>query len=48
MGIYSFSLYGPEQTNYITMIDKTIRIIKTIKEENELFGFDDFKPLKEK
>jgi hypothetical protein len=37
-----------EQEDYTNNIDLAIRVIGTIKGEYELFGFDDFKPLKEK
>gem|GEM_PF-3347652 len=36
------------QTAYLAYIDFAIRVIGTIKAEDELFGLDDFKPLKEK
>ncbi|ODS42803.1 MAG: hypothetical protein MSIBF_05865 [Candidatus Altiarchaeales archaeon IMC4] len=35
------------QKKYLGRIKRTIRVIDTILEESELFGFDDFKPLKE-
>ncbi len=37
-----------EQEEYVYDIDLATRVIGTIKSEYELFGFDDFKPLKEK
>ena len=37
-----------EQEEYVYDIDLAIRVIKTIKDEYELFGFEEFKPLKEK
>ena len=37
-----------EQEEYVYDIDLAIRVIETIKDEYELFGFEDFKPLKEK
>lgn len=42
--------YGEEenQDDYLYDIDLAIRVINTIWGEYELFGFDDFKPLKEK
>ena len=36
------------QKFYLEKIDLSIRVINTILQEYELFGFDDFKPLKEK
>lgn len=36
------------QKFYLIKIDLAIRVISTILEEHELFGFDDFKPIKEK
>lgn len=36
------------QEFYSIKINLAIRIIDTILEENSLFGFDDFKPIKEK
>lgn len=36
------------QKFYLDKIDMSVRIIETILEESELFGFDDFKPIKEK
>ncbi len=36
------------QKSYLDKIDRTIRVINTILEESELFGFEDFKPIKEK
>lgn len=39
---------GNTQTDYVTHIDLAIRVIGTIKAEDELLGLDDFKPLKEK
>lgn len=36
------------QRDFLQSIDRSKRTIKTIKEEFELFGFDDFKPIKEK
>lgn len=39
---------GNTQTVYVTHIDLAIRVIGTIKAEDELLGLDDFKPLKEK
>jgi len=36
------------QREFITSIERAQRTIRTIKEESELFGFEDFKPLKEK
>ena len=37
-----------DQEEYVYAIDLAIRVIETIKAENELFGFEEFKPLKEK
>ncbi len=37
-----------QQNEYSEDIDRAIRVINTIKEEYSLFGFDDFKPIKEK
>ena len=37
-----------EQKEFCDDIDMKINVIKTILEEYELFGFDDFKPVKEK
>ena len=37
-----------EQEEYLSDIDTYIRKIDTIKKEYELFGFDDFTPLKKK
>lgn len=39
---------GNNQTDYMVQIDLAIRVIGTIKAEDELIGLDDFKPLKEK
>jgi hypothetical protein len=39
---------GNTQKDYVIQIDLAIRVIDTIKGEDELFGLDDFKPLKEK
>ena len=36
------------QDMFISSIDMAKRVIKTIKEEFGLFGFEDFKPIKEK
>lgn len=36
------------QKFYLNKIDLVIRVIDTILKEYELFGFDDFKPIKEK
>src|SRR3989344_154646 len=36
------------QKSYLDKIDRAIRVINTILEESELFGFEDFKPIKEK
>jgi hypothetical protein len=36
-----------KQKEYEEKIDFVIRVISTILEESELFGFDDFKPIKE-
>ena len=36
------------QKFYLNKIDLAIRVIDTILKEYELFGFDDFKPIKEK
>jgi len=36
------------QKFYLIKIDLAIRVINTILKEYELFGFDDFKPIKEK
>ena len=49
----SWAITGDEtdeywQKFYLTKIDLAIRVINTILEEHSLFGFDDFKPLKEK
>ncbi len=35
------------QIGYVADIEVAIRVIGTIKAEDELFGLDDFKPLKE-
>ena len=35
------------QKFYIDKIDLSLRVINTILQEYELFGFDDFKPIKE-
>lgn len=45
-----FMSWGSENTqkDYVIHIDLAIRVIGTIKAEDELFGLDDFKPLKEK
>ena len=37
-----------KQEDYVYDIDLATRVIGTIKGEYELFGFDDFKPLKER
>ncbi len=37
-----------DQENYLYNLDLVIKVVTTILEEYELFGFDDFKPLKEK
>ena len=37
-----------KQKDYVDDIDRNIRVIDTILEEFKLFGFDDFKSLKEK
>ena len=37
-----------EQRDYIYDIDLKLRMIKTILQESELFGFKNFKPIKEK
>ena len=34
--------------DYLDDIDRAIKVVETILEENETAGFDDFKPLKEK
>ena len=36
-----------KQKKYLDMINKTQKTIKIILEEYELFGFDDFEPIKE-
>ena len=36
------------QKFYLTKVELSLSIINTILEEYELFGFDDFKPVKEK
>jgi hypothetical protein len=36
------------QKEFIESIERSQKTIKIIKEEYELFGFDDFKPIKEK
>ena len=36
------------QKSYLDKIDRTTRVINTILEESKLFGFEDFKPIKEK
>lgn len=36
------------QNFYLIKIDLALRVVNTILEEHELFGFDDFKPAKEK
>ena len=36
------------QEDYVDNIGLSIRVIDTIKSEYALFGFDDFKPMKEK
>jgi len=36
------------QNSYLDKIKRAKRVINTILEESELFGFDDFKPVKEK
>jgi hypothetical protein len=36
------------QEEFVRNLNKFQRFIRTIKEEYELFGFDDFKPIKEK
>lgn len=36
------------QDFYLTKIDLSLKVINTILEEAELFGFEDFKPIKEK
>lgn len=36
------------QNSYLDKIDRITRVINTILEESSLFGFDDFKPIKEK
>jgi len=36
------------QNSYLGNIDRAIMVIDTILEESELFGFEDFKPIKEK
>ncbi len=45
--LYSY-VSSEGQTDYENDIDRAIRVIGTIKGEYELFGFDSFKPLKEK
>ena len=37
-----------KQNDYVLGINRAIRVINIIKEEFELFGFDDLKPIKEK
>ncbi len=37
-----------KREDYVRDIDLAIRVIGTIRDEYELFGFNDFKPLKEK
>jgi hypothetical protein len=37
-----------KQEEYIEDIDMALRVVNTILEEAEVFGFDDFKPVKEK
>lgn len=45
----SSGISEPEHQNrYLEGISKAIRVIDTIVIEYELFGFDDFKPVKEK
>lgn len=36
------------QEFYLTKINLSLKVINTILEESALFGFDDFKPIKEK
>lgn len=36
------------QRDYVGDLERAIRVISTILEEFELFGFEDFKPIKEK
>jgi len=36
------------QKFYLTKVDLSLKVINTILEESELFGFEDFKPIKEK
>ncbi len=37
-----------EQNEYVYDVNLALKVINTILEEYELFGFDDFKPIKEK
>jgi len=36
------------QNTYLDKLDRAMKVIGTIVEEYKLFGFDDFKPIKEK
>ena len=40
--------WSEQQISYLDDINRAMRVINTILEESELFGFDDFKPIKEK
>lgn len=52
--LYHIAYFGGEQTEaekqeeYIDHINMALRVINTIIEEAEVFGFDDFKPIREK
>lgn len=46
--LYSGMTDTQKQENYLDDIKSAIRVVTAIREESELFGFDDFKPLKEK
>lgn len=41
-------IYESDQAKYLENVNRAIRVIDTILEEAETFGFDDFKPIKEK
>ncbi len=46
--LYQVYVAGGGQEKYVVDINLAIRTISTIRSEYELFGFDNFKPLKEK
>lgn len=50
MGFYAFveKSESEKQEEYIQNIDMALRVINTILEESEVFGFENFKPIKEK